>query len=63
MDLTLPAAAAPPRAEPAREPPRPPRGPVLMGDLTGTLGGRPLLLVHFDQAAKSGKVTPSAQPR
>lgn len=62
MDLTLPASAAP-RAEPAREPPRPTRGPLLMGDLTGSLGGRPLLLFHFDQAAKSGNVTPSAQPR
>jgi hypothetical protein len=33
------------RAAPA---PRP-RGPVLMGDLVGQVGGRPLLLWHWDR--------------
>ncbi len=31
-------------------PPKPrPRGPVLMGDLTGSWGGRPLILSHWDE--------------
>jgi hypothetical protein len=33
------------------EKPKPaPRGPVLIGDLTASLAGRPLLLRHWDEA-------------
>ena len=37
------------RAAPAKPKPRP-RGPVLMGDLHANLCGRPLFLLHWDEA-------------
>jgi hypothetical protein len=40
------------RPEESAEPARPkaaPRGPVLIGDLTASLTGRPLLLLHWDE--------------
>jgi len=49
----FPSVAAPVR--PQRAMPRPrPRGPVLMGDLHASLGGRPLLLLHWDEAKDEG---------
>lgn len=42
----------PPRDETATGGPRPrPHGPVLMGDLTTSWGGRPVLLSHWDRDA------------
>jgi hypothetical protein len=43
-----PADALPAVPAPAPRPRRP--GPVLIGDLTASLGGRPLRLVHWDEA-------------
>lgn len=41
---------APPREAARTDPPRSrPRGPVLMGDLSASYGGRPLLLLHWDE--------------